>query len=74
MVIAYVMIVTEPGTEKKISSDLKKMDSVKDVGIVYGEYDIIVKVEVSSMLDLQNFILGLRKNKGIQRTTTMISV
>jgi DNA-binding Lrp family transcriptional regulator len=74
MVIAYVMIVTEPGTENTIADKLKKKEGVKDVGIVYGEYDIITKIEVKSMLDLQNFILGLRKNKGIQRTTTMISV
>jgi DNA-binding Lrp family transcriptional regulator len=74
MVIAYVMIVTEPGTENTIANKLKKKESVKDVGIVYGEYDIITKIEVKSMLDLQNFILELRKNKGIQRTTTMISV
>ncbi len=74
MVIAYVMIVTEPGTESKIARELKKKESVKDVGVVYGEYDIILKIEVSSMLDLQNFILEMRKNKGIQRTTTMISV
>jgi DNA-binding Lrp family transcriptional regulator len=74
MVIAYVMIVTEPGTESKIAKELKKKESVKDVGVVYGEYDIILKIEVSSMLDLQNFILEMRKSKGIQRTTTMISV
>ena len=74
MVTAYIMVEVDSGTENDVAGSIKKMDGVKDVGIVYGEYDIVLKVEVGSMEGLQNFVLSLRKEKGIKRTTTMIAV
>ena len=74
MVTAYIMVEVDSGTENDVAAAIKKMDGVKDVGIVYGEYDIVLKVEVGSMEGLQNFVLSLRKEKGIKRTTTMIAV
>ena len=74
MVTAYIMVEVESGTENDVAAAIKKKKGVKDVGIVYGEYDIVLKVEVGTMEDLQNFVLSLRKEKGIRRTTTMIAV
>lgn len=74
MVVAYVLFVVDPGAETKISEKLMKKKEVKDVAVVYGEYDIVTKVEVESMSDLQDFVIGTRKNKEIKRTTTMITV
>ena len=74
MVVAYVLFVVDPGSETKISSALMKKKEVKEVAVVYGEYDIVVKVEVDSMSDLQDFIIGSRKYKEVKRTTTMIAV
>jgi DNA-binding Lrp family transcriptional regulator len=74
MVTAYIMVEVESGTENDVAASVKKKSGVKDVGIVYGEYDIVLKVEVGTMEDLQNFVLSLRKEKGIRRTTTMIAV
>ncbi len=72
MVTAYILIVVAPGKENQVASRLLKMSEVKDLGIVYGEYDIIIKVEVPSMEALQNFVLKIRKDKNIDRTSTMI--
>ena len=74
MVTAYIMIEVESGTEMEVSKAIKKKAGTKDVGIVYGEYDIVLKVEVRTMEDLQNFVLSLRKERGVRRTTTMIAV
>ena len=74
MVTAYVLLVVEPGVESKIASKMLKKKEVKDVSVVYGEYDVIMKLEVDSMEVLQDFVISLRKNKGIKRTTTMIAV
>jgi len=72
MVTAYILIVVAPGKENQVAGNLLKMSEVKDLGIVYGEYDIIIKVEVPSMEALQNFVLKIRKDKNIERTSTMI--
>ena len=74
MVVAYVLFVVDPGSETKIANTLMKKKNVKDVAVVYGEYDIVAKVEVDSMSGLQDFVIGSRKNKEIKRTTTMIAV
>ncbi len=75
MVTAFVLMVVTPGSEEKVAAKLAKMKEVKDLGIVYGEYDIIAKVEVDSLDDLQKFILKIRNRiKEIERTSTMISV
>lgn len=72
MVTAYVLIITRPGAEDEVAMNLLKMKEVKDAGVVYGEYDIVTKVEVPTMEGLQGFILKLRKDKAVERTTTMI--
>lgn len=72
MVTAYILVVVAPGKENQVASRLLKLSEVKDLGIVYGEYDIIIKVEVPSMEALQNFVLNIRKDKSIERTSTMI--
>ncbi len=74
MVSAYIMVEVESGTENEVAKAIRSKTGVKDVGVVYGEYDIVLKVEVKSMEDLQNFVLSLRKEKGVRRTTTMIAV
>jgi DNA-binding Lrp family transcriptional regulator len=72
MVVAYILVIVKPGTEEEVAGRLMKEKVVKDVGIVYGEYDIITKVELPTMEDLQNFILKMRRDKNIERTSTMI--
>jgi DNA-binding Lrp family transcriptional regulator len=75
MVTAYIFIITKPGSRADISSaSFLKMEGVKDVTEVYGEYDIIIKVYVKKMEELQKFILNLRKLGGVDKTSTMISM
>jgi len=74
MVTAYIMVEVESGAENEVAKALKKKPGVKDVGVVYGEYDIVLKVEVKAMEGLQAFVLSLRKERGVRRTTTMIAV
>lgn len=74
MVTAYIMVEVESGTENEVVKAIKQKKGTKDVGVVYGEYDIVLKVEVKTMEDLQNFVLSLRKERGVRRTTTMIAV
>ncbi len=75
MVRAYILTVVKPGTETAVAAELVKMSQVEDIDIVYGEFDIIFKVNVADMEELRNFIIGkLRKIADIERTDTVISV
>jgi len=73
MVTAYILITVKSGTERDVLAELKKLEEVKDVAIVYGEYDLIIKVTVPEVGDLNDFLLSkLRPIKNIEKTATLI--
>ncbi len=72
-VLAYVILVVGVGQEYRILEEVKKLSEVKDAHIVYGEYDIIARVEVDSIKKLENVIKTIRSIKGVLRSITLIS-
>jgi len=75
LVVAYILLVVKPGEESKVAGKLLAMKDIKDVSVVYGEYDIIAKVEKENMESLQNFLIKqIRSLDEIERTSTMISL
>lgn len=74
MPTAYVLIKVTAGAEAKIFEALTKIGGVEEVNVVYGEYDIIAKVNARSMDDLRNIIIKqIRSVKGIVKTETAIA-
>jgi len=75
LVTAYILLIVKPGEESTVAERLTKMDGVKDVSVVYGEYDIVAKVEKPSMEELQNFLIkNIRGIDEVERTSTMIAL
>ena len=73
--IAFILLVTGAGDEQNIMDDLRKKDQVIEAGEVYGEYDIVVKVKIDSMRELDRFVTEqIRKLPQIQMTSTLISM
>ena len=56
MVKAYLFIVVKKGGESTVAEDIKKLDGVTDVSELYGEYDVIAKVEKKDMEDMPKFL------------------
>jgi DNA-binding Lrp family transcriptional regulator len=75
MVTAFVMIVSTPGGEKELAQDLRRLPEVKEVWEVYGEYDLVVRVEIRTLQLLDSFVRDrIRRMPTVRLTTTMISV
>ncbi len=73
--MAFVLIRTKAGKELDVVEKVKEMGEVKDAWAVYGEFDIIARVEVESMPELNSFILEkLRKMSDIVMTSTLITM
>ncbi len=73
MNISYVLIVCEVGAEKSILSELKSLESVKEISGLFGSYDIIVKLEVASEEELKDIVVSkIRNLKNIRTTLTLI--
>ena len=72
MPIAYVLINAELGREKTVLKDLRAIENVSEVHLVYGVYDIIVKVEAENMEKLKEILtFKIRRMKEIISTLTM---
>ena len=72
-VIAYVLVVTEVGTEHQVVEELESINGVTFAQTVYGEFDVICKVESNNLKNLDESITTIRKIKSIIRTMTLIS-
>jgi len=74
MIEAFVLVVVKPGNEEKVYNALVKEDRVKEIYRVYGEYDIILRVEVENIGELDRFHDEvLRKVSNIEVTETLIA-
>jgi len=74
MVTSYTLARVEPAKDLNVYDLVKKLPGVKKVITTYGEYDLIIKVEVDSLDSLDDFIFNkLRVIDGIELTTTLIN-
>lgn len=68
-----MLINTEAGGEEEVFQKLKEFNEIKEAYIVYGVYDIVVKVEADTMDKLRDFITNtIRKMPKVRSTLTMI--
>ncbi len=74
MIEAFVLVVVKPGTEEKVYQELKKRKDIREIYRVYGEYDLLLRVEAPEIGILDRFHDEvLRKIKNIEMTETLIA-
>jgi len=72
---AYILINCEIGEESSVMSQLKTMQNVSEVHIVYGVYDLIAKIEAEDTDSLKKIVTdNLRVLEKVRSTMTMICV
>ncbi len=73
MITSYTLARILPAKDEEIYRIVKTYPEVKEVILTYGEYDLIIKVEINSLEELDQFIFNkLRTTDGIEATTTLI--
>ena len=73
MVKAYVLMEDKPGHERVIVRALKDLPEIEIINELYGEWDIIIRVSVEKINDLDALLSEkIRKIEGITLTSTMI--
>ncbi|HID18460.1 TPA: Lrp/AsnC family transcriptional regulator [Candidatus Bathyarchaeota archaeon] len=73
MVVIYVLMVTEVGKENEVAGALGKIKGVTEAKTVYGEFDVVARIEAQNLKEVDEIITSLRKIPGIIRTVTLIS-
>ena len=73
MEIAYVLIVSEMGSEQHVIENLLMIDEIKDVNRVWGAYDVVVKVVGSTSGAVREIIQEkIRIIDGIKTTISLM--
>jgi len=72
IVKAYMLIVTSVGKEHDVIKELKKVPGITSTDVVYGEFDIIVKIE-GSLATVDRANAEIRKTPNVLRTVTLVA-
>ena len=74
MMEAFILIIVKPGNENTVYEKLKDVPQIKEIYKVYGEYDIIIRIEVENIKELDSLHDEiLRKIREIEMTETLIA-
>ena len=71
--IVYILMQTKAGKESGIAEKAMKFPGVSEAIPVYGEYDIVVRIELKDLSILDQAVTQIRRISGVVRTTTLIS-
>ena len=75
MATAYVLINCELGSEESIIKQLKSLSGIVEVHGTFGAYDILGKIESSTVEDLRETITWkIRKIEQIRSTLTLMGI
>ncbi len=73
MTTAYVLITCDLGYEAEIIDEIKQVEDVKEVTVVFGAYDILAKVESANVKNLSETITWkIRKLNRVRSTLTLM--
>jgi DNA-binding Lrp family transcriptional regulator len=72
-VLAYVLFKVSSGTEREVCRQLAEFDEVLHADIIFGEYDVVAKIETPDLSTLEEFVSDkIRAVPNVLVTSTMI--
>ena len=75
MALAWVLISCEPGRERDVYQHLLGMSTVSEVSVVYGELDLVARIDFDNELEMSKTLIGeMRHVEGVRKTETPIAV
>lgn len=70
--VAIVLMTTEPGREVEIIDKVRQIKEVKEALVLFGEFDIFLKLNCSDYGYLSSVVVNqIRNIDGVETTTTM---
>ena len=72
MAVGYVLINVAPGKEHEVYLAVKEMTYVADATLLFGDHDLIVKLEAESLATIAKSVVeAIRQVPGIIDTKTL---
>jgi Lrp/AsnC family transcriptional regulator for asnA, asnC and gidA len=74
MTLAFVLLRVELGKEPEVIQELLDINEVIESYLVYGIYDVVARVKVGNLEELEYVIDNkIRKIRGVRSTYTLIT-
>jgi DNA-binding Lrp family transcriptional regulator len=75
MAVAFVLISTSPSNEHDVHEALSKIKEIIEVHPLFGDYDLIAKVEAEDLNHISQIIIDkIRSIPGINDTKTLMGI
>ena len=76
-VVAFVLVVTEVGKEYEVRDKIVEVAKKEGVNVeayvVFGEYDVAVKLAADNLKAIDKAVTAIRSLNGVLRTVTLIA-
>ncbi len=72
-IVAYILISVKTGYEYDVLEQIDEIEEVTESAITFGEYDVIARVEIQNIGQLDDIVTKIRKIPGVERTSTLIT-
>jgi DNA-binding Lrp family transcriptional regulator len=75
MALAIVLISVEPGKDRKVANELKKLKGVEKACLVSGLYDVVARVQAASAEEILALVYDkVRPIPGVKNSQTMFAL
>jgi DNA-binding Lrp family transcriptional regulator len=75
MALAIVLISAEPGEDRKVANELKKLKGVEKAFLVSGMYDVVARVQGASAEEILALVYDkIRPIPGVKSSQTMFAL
>jgi len=71
MAIGYVLINAAPAHEHEVYTKLSKIPKIVEAHPLFGEFDLIAKVDAEDFEKLGNLVVKIRSIEGVTDTKTL---
>ncbi|MFX1350651.1 MAG: Lrp/AsnC ligand binding domain-containing protein [Promethearchaeota archaeon] len=72
-VVACLLLVVKMGKEHEVAEKIKRIEDVVEVLIVYGQWDVLIRIETEALGKLDYIVTQIRRIDGVEQTTTLIA-
>ena len=75
MALAIVLISADPGKDRKVANELKKLKGVEKAFLVSGLYDVVARVQGASIEEILALVYDkIRPIPGVKSSQTMFTL
>jgi len=73
MANAYLLVKVRPGEGLHVAGSIRRLPEVRDVKVVFGDYDLIVEVEAGSPERLDEIVSDVRGLGAVENVVTLLT-